>query len=87
MYSLLQTDHALLLENDRLLLTRNGITQRVLRRVEDFHVEVQQGLIALVVTVRATFSVGSKQASKQVTLTARALPRNMGRMSWQGTGP
>jgi hypothetical protein len=79
--------YALFRQGSQLMLARNGVEEEILGRVFDFHVDMQEGMVSMMVTIRASFSLGSRQADKRFTLVARALPRNMGEMAWDGTTP
>jgi len=65
---------------NRVVLTKNGSVIASLGNVADFHVENHEGVLALVLTVDYDFVAGNRETRKQFTITARALPRNMGQI-------
>ncbi|HUT24750.1 MAG TPA: prepilin-type N-terminal cleavage/methylation domain-containing protein [Sumerlaeia bacterium] len=67
---------------DRVELIKNGSVIASLGNVADFNVENHEGVLAFVLTVDYSFVAGNRETRKQFTITGRALPRNMGQMSF-----
>ena len=68
-------------DSSKLVLTRNGSEFETLSNVSRFHVDSQEGLLTLMITIDRDLNMGSRSAHKQFTLVGRALPRNMGEIS------